>query len=202
MKKQKVFGIGFHKTGTTSLGVALSQLGYDVTGQNNVHNPNVAEIMDEMVLELAEKHDAFQDNPWPFYYKLLDNKYPGSKFILTIRPTDKWINSLVRHFGRKTTPMRKWIYGKSYGSPKNNEQVYIDRYEKHNAEVQEYFKDRPNDLLIFRMPEGFNWEDLCSFLGEPVPDTPFPHANKSTEREQQTNIFKRIYHHLERKLFI
>jgi hypothetical protein len=32
--KTKVFGIGFHKTATTSLAKALSYLGYRVTGPN------------------------------------------------------------------------------------------------------------------------------------------------------------------------
>jgi hypothetical protein len=201
MKKQKVFGIGFHKTGTTSLGLALQQLGYDVTGPNNVHKPNVADIMDEMVLDLVKKHDAFQDNPWPLYYKMLDKKYPGSKFILTTRPTDKWLDSVVKHFGKKTTPMREWIYGEKCGSPWNNEHVYIERYKKHNAEVLEYFKQRPSDLLVLRITEGGSWVDLCNFLDEPVPDIPFPHANKAITRERQNNTLKRVHDYIMRKLF-
>jgi UDP-N-acetylmuramate-alanine ligase len=38
----KVFCIGFHKTGTTSLAVALKTLGYRVTGPNGVHDPDIA----------------------------------------------------------------------------------------------------------------------------------------------------------------
>ncbi len=38
--KTKVFCIGFHKTGTSSLAVALKTFGYRVTGPNGVNNPN------------------------------------------------------------------------------------------------------------------------------------------------------------------
>jgi hypothetical protein len=41
--KTKVFGIGFHKTATTSLATALSYLDYRVTDPNWVDNPNIAE---------------------------------------------------------------------------------------------------------------------------------------------------------------
>ncbi|KAI9008480.1 P-loop containing nucleoside triphosphate hydrolase protein [Hyaloraphidium curvatum] len=35
----------------------------------------------------------------------------------------------------------------------------------------------PSQLLVFRPQEG--WEPLCRFLGKPVPDVPFPHANEA-----------------------
>ena len=63
LMKTKVFGIGFHKTATTSLAKALSYLGYRVTGPNWVDNPNIAEEVYEMAFEFAHKFDAFQDNP-------------------------------------------------------------------------------------------------------------------------------------------
>lgn len=196
MKDKKVFGIGFHKTGTTSLARALEMLGYKVTGPNGARNPNIAVEVNSLIYDLAEKYDAFQDNPWPLFYKELDKKYPGSKFILTLRPTDKWINSLTRHFGTKVTPMREWIYGAGFGCPVGNEQRYIGRYEQHNKEVIEYFKNRPNDLLIFNLTEGDGWMKLCPFLNEPLQDSPFPQENLAIERENHSkmknNLFQRL----------
>lgn len=47
-------------------------------------------------------------------------------------------------------------------------------------------KDR---LLEWYIEDG--WEPLCKFLGKPVPDTPFPHANALSSgwkaREEQCN---------------
>ena len=188
--KAKVFCIGFHKTGTTSLRVALQALGYRVTGPNGVNDPDIENNVYAMADGLVEEYDAFQDNPWPIIYKTLDEKYPGSKFILTTRTPESWINSQVRHFGKGVTPMRTWIYG--FGCPEGNEDVYLSRYLHHNQEVVDYFKDRPADLLIMNLTEGDGWEKLCSFLGTGIPSTHFPHANKGTEREKKRNPFRRL----------
>jgi Sulfotransferase domain len=180
--KTKVFGIGFHKTGTTSLADALRHLGYRVTGPNEVDNPNIAQEVYEIAFDLANRFDAFQDNPWPILYRELDEKFPGSKFILTLRPTNDWIRSMVNHFNEDETPMRKWIYG--VGCPKGNEHVYIARYERHNREVTDYFKDRPEQFLVLNIPVGEGWGKLCPFLGEPIPAIPFPCSNAAPMREK------------------
>src|SRR5438477_12681989 len=91
--KPKVFCIGFHKTGTKSLAAALRTLGYSVTGPNGVKDPNIGNNVYAMAFDLAERFDAFQDNPWPIIYKELDKRYPGSKFVLSVRGSDSWIKS-------------------------------------------------------------------------------------------------------------
>ena len=53
-------------------------------------------------------------------------------------------------------------------------------YEDHNKVVLEYFKDRPNDLLVFCWEDGDSWDKLCAFLRAEVPDTPIPHLNKGS----------------------
>lgn len=83
-----------------------------------------------MAYDLAEQFDAFQDNPWPL----------GSKFVLTIRPMDSWIGSVVKHFGANSTPMRRLIYGA--GSPLGHESIYIERHKRHIDEVRDYFPDQ------------------------------------------------------------
>ena len=178
----KVFGIGFHKTGTKSLAAALQRLGYRVTGSNAVHDPDIASRVLDLAFELAEQFDAFQDNPWPLLYREMDARYPGSHFILTTRPTDKWIRSVLHYFAGRSTPMREWIYGAGRGCPLTNEDIYIERYERHNREVRAYFHERPGDLLELAITEGEGWEKLCPFLGKPVPGVPFPHANRGDSR--------------------
>ena len=155
MTTQKVFVIGFQKTGTTSLGDALTLLGYRVCGSLGVTDTNIALTARDLVFEHAERFDAFQDNPWPIYYRELDIRYPGSKFVLTLRPSGDWIRSLIRHFGDDSTPMREWIYGS--GSPFGNEEEYMARFEQHNRDVLEYFADRTGDLLIMSLGEGDGW---------------------------------------------
>jgi hypothetical protein len=178
----KVFCIGFHKTGTTSLGVALAILGYHVTGPDGVNDPEIEKNVHAMTAELSRRFDAFQDNPWPVVYKEMDQAHPGSKFVLSMRSSESWIRSIVGHFGRAETPMRRWIYGA--GDPIGNEQTYVRRYEAHNAEVRAYFAQRPNDLLMMDLTAGDGWAKLCAFLGRTAPALPFPHEMSAERRKQ------------------
>jgi Sulfotransferase domain len=181
----KVFGIGFHKTGTTSLSRALKLLGYRVCGPVGVRDPRIAERAEEMALAQVERFDAFQDNPWPLLFRALDERYPGSKFVLTVRPAEEWIRSLVTHFGRESTPMREFIYGAGRGFPRGNESHYLEVYETHNRRVLEHFEGREKDLLVLRITEGEGWERLCPFLDRPEPEQPFPLANAKGARRKR-----------------
>lgn len=172
----KIFCIGFQKTGTTSLGTTLEILGYKVCGVRydliDVIREGHWSQMDEVIMQ----HDAFKDNPWPVIYKTLDEKYPGSKFILTTRDESAWIKSLVNHFGTTPSVMQDFIYGKAY--PKGNEDLYREIYQKHNQDVKAYFEKRPEDLLVIDLTHEKKWDRICHFLSLPVPTAAFPHENK------------------------
>ena len=126
----KVFGIGFHKTGTSSLAAALYILGYNVTGFYGAHDPDIDERALDIAYDLADRFDAAQDTPWFLFFRELDVKYPGSKFILTIRPPQPWISSVVKHFKAHRIPAHQWIYGVECA--RGHEQAYLNRYAKHN----------------------------------------------------------------------
>ena len=147
MKQRKVFGIGFHKTGTTSLGKALSLLSYNhCHGAGPIrkalgHQKMMKLLFDteyEPILEFASQFDSCNDNPWYLLYQQLDQNYPDSKFILTTRNEEEWLDSVCHHFGNSVSPFRLWIYGKP--DPIGNEELYLSRYRRHNKEVREYFK--------------------------------------------------------------
>ncbi len=178
----KVFCVGFHKTGTTSLAAALTCLGYRVTGPNWIENPNVRLEALKLALNLVPQYDAFLDNPWPILFRELHQEFPQAKFILTIRPPEEWIGSVVQHFGSETTPTREWIYGPGHGSPLGSEETYISRVTGHNRAVGEYFHRAPHSLLTLRITAGDGWEALCSFLDKPIPSSPFPYLNAATSR--------------------
>ncbi len=76
--------------------------------------------------------------------------------------------------------MRRWIYG--VGFPEGNEAIYVKRFEGHIEGVREYFKDRPEDLLVLDLPKGDGGNKMCPFLGVDIPNALFPHANKSRDR--------------------
>ena len=191
MNGKKAFVIGFPKTGTTSLNEALTTLGYKVQGKFGLRDPDISRNVYETAFRFVDQYDAFEDAPWCYIYKELDKKYPGSKFILTLRPTEQWIKSVVNNVIR-AKPMNEWIYGAS--CPQGNEGLYVARYECHNKEVLEYFKDRPDDLLVMRLAEGDGWKPLCQFLHKDVPTVEFPHENKGVDnaRKRKRKKIRRI----------
>lgn len=184
----RIFGIGMHKTGTTSLHAAFEILGYD--SAHWISAPWAKNIWREVRAfgrsPLLEHHYALCDLPIPALYDKLDKAYPGSKFILTTRPDGKWLNSVQKHFDEHFNPVREgWgrdvfshrIHNEIYGRTDFDAETFLAAYKKHNAAVLEYFKDRPNDLLVMNMDKNAGWESLCTFLGKPVPSEPYPVRN-------------------------
>ncbi|WP_306115422.1 MULTISPECIES: sulfotransferase [unclassified Roseovarius] len=199
MKKKKVFCVGFHKTGTSSLGVALEALGYSVASFRpfqQMANSDHVELheVEALALEVAAQHDAAKDSPWPILYEMLDASFPGSKFIHIQRNRDKWIASAVSDFGTHPNAIRQLIYGSSH--PGGNEAAWLERYDRHNREVKEYFAGRDADFISLDLDAGeVNWENVCGFLGEPVPNVSWPHANQRFAKSS-----KKFYYKLAQKL--
>lgn len=189
--KQKVFGLGFHKTGTSSLATALHKLGYSVCGQQNEKAKDLVEGNLDVFIKIAEDYDAFEDDPWHLLYKEMDQAFPGSKFILTQRDVDAWYKSCLNHFYEDSTMIRDFMYGN--GAPKDNEEKFKGVYLQHQKELMEYFKDRPNDFLIIDFTKGEGWEKLCPFLNEPIPDEPVPHANKGLYTSTPNSFKKKLW---------
>lgn len=182
----KVFGIGFHKTGTTTLAQALEHFDYRYCGVRHDLVEPIRQGHLEPVFDVVDQYDLVEDNPWPLIYKELDQHYPGSKFILMVRETERWINSTMNHFSGRTTPMREWIYG--VGDPVGHRERYIEVYENHNREVQDYFRQRPDDLLVVNWEKGDGWSELCAFLHLEIPDLPMPHANRGRYQKKATSL--------------
>jgi hypothetical protein len=188
-KHPKVICIGWHKTGTSTLGDALLDLGYTVTG---AREDLAYSLLDDDIgpsLEVAKNFGALQDVPWAALYKELDKAFPNSKFILTVREEQAWLNSAKKHFKNGNYKLHQWLYGN--GVLEGNEDVYLERYRQHYQGIKTYFKDRPDDLLVMNYSQGDRWEKLCSFLKLPIPKKDFPHSNKG--KHSFTLIDKIIY---------
>lgn len=185
----RVFGIGMHKTATTSLNRALKRLGLDSAHWENAHWAKAIweEVRAHGRSRTLERHYALSDLPIPLLFRELDRAYPGSKFILTVRDEAEWVESVRTHWSSKnpfraqwdTDPFTHVVHRELYGRVKFDEVVMRERYRRHNAEVLEYFRDRPGDLLVMDMSRGAGWYQLCGFLRKPIPDGPYPRANHS-----------------------
>lgn len=184
----KVFGVGLQKTGTMSLRQAFRDLGYKCFLSDGAWF--MTELNKHGEIEFnpysdIDQHDAYADNPIPLFYKKLDKVCPGSKFILTVRDVKTWLPSVEKHFKRHGwLPKNKLIdtcHRALYGIDRFNGRIFKKVFLKHNESVIQYFKDRPEDLLIMNLEAGDGWQKLCHFLCKPMPNTPFCHLNKSAK---------------------
>ncbi len=189
----KVFGLGLSKTGTVSLASALK-----ILGVRTVHFPHDERTFDELKrgeyrLSILGEYQGAVDTPIAPYFAQLDRAWPGSKFILTTREKASWLRSAEAHWHELKTGRRArdepyqafvdFISASVYGCIYFNAERFSYAYDRHVASVLEYFADRPDDLLVLDICGGDGWEDLCSFLGLPIPaGTAFPHAHRTSAR--------------------
>ena len=144
--------------------------------------------------------DGASDNGCTIFYKYLDQRFPGSKFVLTTRDLELWLPSI------------EYITTRDPVGPKDNVQIQrrmllyetvdfdrdkmIAAYHRHHADVRRYFRNRPDDLLEMDITKGDGWEKLCPFLGLAVPNVAFPldHQRKENQTTQRKfwNRLRRI----------
>ncbi|MGD1877508.1 MAG: sulfotransferase family protein [Kiloniellaceae bacterium] len=180
----RVIGAGLSKTGTTSLKLALVQLGMKV-----LHNDmqRLAEVVsgadDRPNFRRYDDYDAVLDLPTSFFFAELLDTYPESKCILTVRDEDSWWQSVRSHFNeifpiasRAADPVRWDIRHLAYGSAKATEFLFRKAYREHNELVKAVVP--ANRLLVVDIVKGEGWEKVCPFLSLNVPSASFPHGNE------------------------
>jgi len=188
----KYFGIGLSRTGTTTLYSAFKRLGF-----KGVHYPQPKQ------LQVLDKYDFANDTPIPARFKRLDKKYPNSKFIYTTRDVDSWLTSCSEYFGSEKAKYIKPKYDfmsqyrlETYGVLDYDEDIFRMVYKEHDKNVRDYFKNRPDDLLIMSVSEGDGWEKLIPFImkNDPFIKMPFPHTNKIVKFDQRKRqMFKKRF---------
>lgn len=187
---RKVFGIGLSKTGTTSLYVALAQLGYRSITYRHMALLGLEEWMcGDFSADYFAEIDAVTDLPMAALFREMDARYPGSKFILTVRAVEPWIRSASAHFSpnRNGAKLRDGgvfssdVRLMTYGVRNFSEERFRRIHAEHHRAVVEYFADRPDDLLVIDITAGQGWSELCSFLSKHVPPEPFPNVKPGYE---------------------
>jgi hypothetical protein len=184
-RRPRIFGIGLNKTGTTSLHRAFGVLGY-----RSLHwgGPRVAQRVEAarargepLLSRLSPKFDAFSDvGPLIGAFQLLDEQYPGSRFILTVRPVDAWIESRRHHVAVNVAAKEQGKYDGTFLVV--DEEGWRATWEGHTTRVRRYFETRSN-LLELDLTAAPRWTELCAFLGCAEPSTPFPWANPGASAE-------------------
>jgi hypothetical protein len=176
-----VFGVGLNKTGTVSLHRALEILGY-----RSLHwgGPPARALVrramsrgEPLLSYLEPRPEAISDlEEITNSFELLDRQYPGSRFILTVRDLDAWLDSRRRHVEHNRRAREAGMYAGGFLEVEGKR--WAADYRRHERRVREYFAGRPSDLLVLDVAGGNGWAPLCGFLGRAQPDEPFPSENR------------------------
>ncbi len=191
----RVIGAGFGRTGTASLKIALERL----LGAPCYH---MSEVLGrpghmDLWLDAAEGrpdwdaifagYAATVDFPAASYWRDLAAAYPEAKVVLTTRDAEAWFRSTQATIfdpalhdmcaGTKWGRMLRATIEAPLGTDLHDREGMLAAFARHEAQVREAV---PQDrLLVFEVAEG--WAPLCAFLGQPVPDEPFPRVNSKED---------------------
>lgn len=210
----KVFCLGLSRTGTTSLHEAFCALGLrsvhfpihlftqpEVLGLPPFR-PTVrlgpyaawrrgkelkASRVHHNARALLETYEAFCDLPVPLFYRELDRMFPHSKFILTTRDPDSWLESMRWLFEEGAVLWKRGHVGDelhqhAYGTTVFDHEKLLAAHKRHHCEVAEHFHGREGDFLTLRVDRGeLRYETLAGFLGVTNPLAgPCPRANEAS----------------------
>ncbi len=181
--RPKVFGVGLSKTGTSSLAIALRQLGYRHKSFDALLLADYRKGDLSRLFRITDKYESFEDWPFPLAFREIMDRYgANARYVLTVRSSaDAWLRSYVAHADRKgagSAELRKLAYG--YEHPRGFENEHIRYYEQHNEAVRAAIQTRE---LFDRFAElcwerGDGWGQLARLIGREAPMRPFPHANR------------------------
>jgi hypothetical protein len=183
----KIFGIGTMKTGTSSLGHFLER-----NGLKKYEDWTMGAILEdpETLLKSVNKYEVFEDFPWQIIYKEAYRIYPDAYFILTVRDSpEEWFNSMYRHVLKDgPNQQSKHFYGYYCPSHKNRED-FIRQYIDNNAEIIDFFSNKPGKLLVLPTSEPNKVKKLEEFLQMRfIKCKEYPHSNAQKKIEENQSF--------------
>ncbi len=203
----QVINAGFPRTGTQSLKKAFEILGLrtyamSVSLQHYSHLRAWRQhARGEKPFDFQKylgKYDATAGIPCCLYYKDMLKAFPDAKVVLCVRDEESWYKSLFKltsmlfqveqrlgflpRIRAHISTVRAFIDDIFDNCADNLDQTKsLDKANSitvFNQGNQEIIDTIPRErLLVYRMGDG--WQPLCEFLDVPIPDIPFPHANKN-----------------------
>jgi hypothetical protein len=204
----KVFCIGTWKSGTTSIGHALDYL---LSGKHKSWGDRHLYLTRDYnrLLEISEQFTSFDDTPWNCkeVIPLLSEKYPNAKFILPIRDSYEWIESIKKWYfddiqrglvGRGVGREMRMYEDKNYSiAAEMYRRQMLPEYDpidmnpisEYKEEWMSWYEMRNSTLITdlgekvrpiyFSKDNPLSWEPICEFLQLPIPKEPFPTLNQN-----------------------
>lgn len=127
---------------------------------------------------------ATLDAPAAYFWPELSEAFPDAIVLLSIRDADSWWESASQTVLRtqglvspEWDAMNDAISSSRFAASTSTRESAIRGFDLHNDRVRGTVD--PQRLLAWTASDG--WEPICSALGVPVPDEPFPHANSKEE---------------------
>ena len=173
-KLTRIFQIGFNKCGTRSLyrflqrsGIASAhfnrgQLATSMKLNIDAGRKPLAGFLDSYVaftdVQQVSRHGAIEGVR---YFRELYQYYPHSYFILNTRDRDAWIKSRLNH-GNGFYAQRYARAIKLHDGDKI-EAWWTAEWDRHHAEVQSFFADKPGRLLVYDIKSD-NPQKMVDFL--------------------------------------
>jgi len=209
----KIIGAGFGRTGTSSVKVALDELGFGPCHHMTelFDQPERAALWEAAAAsqpvdwnELLAGYRSTVDWPACTVYAQIMEAYPEALVLLTVRDPERWYQSCRDTIYRSSASRAESpdadgpdpvahmidtiIWQGTFGGAFEDMQRAISIFERHNQKVQERV---PSDrLLVYEVKQG--WEPLCRFLGVEAPaGTPFPHLNDTMTFQQMEQEHER-----------
>lgn len=203
----QIIGAGFGRTGTTSLKIALEELGFTKCYHMRelIAHPSHATVWLDAYEGKKVNWDsifggyrAILDWPGSYFYKELGVAYPDAKVVLSVRDPEKWYDSMLKTIHTESQSVPRWalwlvppvrrlfqvmdrvIWEGVFQGRFTDKGYVMAVFHRHIEEVKG--KVPAHKLLIYDVKEG--WEPLCQFLEVPVPNIPFPRSNDQLERKQ------------------
>lgn len=174
----KVLSVGYPRTGTRTLWRALSMLGFNALHHDDERVPMFPPVGFDF--RVYDDVDAATEE---VYWREVADAYLGAKLILTVRDMEAWwasvryvVNENRTIHGPREIDRFDHIQRLLYGSASPVEYLYKKRHREHVEAVMRYAAGR--SLLVLDVCGGDGWSVLCPFVGVPVPNKPFPWANK------------------------
>ena len=192
-----VLGLGFGRTGTLSLKLALETLGiapcYHMV--EVMRNPAHARAWTDAqrgelapVRALLAGYAGAVDWPVSAFWREMLDAFPGVRVVLTVRDSAQWYASFRETIAESAAGLspphdsslrvlydltRDLILNGVFAGRARDESYARSVYDAHNRDVAAAVP--PERLLVFEA--GAGWQPLCGFLEKPVPREPFPHLN-------------------------
>ncbi|KAI0108866.1 hypothetical protein GGR51DRAFT_513390 [Nemania sp. FL0031] len=148
-------------------------------------------------------YDAIVEIP-QFFTEEFIQFYPNARFILTERSLESWTRSMnntaigmftatrsfplsairkVDSFVEAFCSLHNALETVTYHGKTCQDAEGVKASERDTMQLAAIAKAKaPKDrLLVVRLEDGFGWEQICPFLGHPIPETRYPRGNAPQE---------------------